>query len=340
MKIRGGVGVLVLLIGIAVAGVRPQMQAPGIPFWAYGYITPHANPLDYTNRCSGNSALECDRGTLPQDPTNTPRKVPGSDRTFTLAQINARYAPADWFPGDHPPMPPIVANGKEANHVRACAMCHLPNGQGLMQNAPVAGLPVDYFVRQLDDMATGKRRSADVNKANAYEMAAIARNMTPEERRTAAEYFGKIPFKQWVRVVETDTIPKYTTSINGLFLKADGNETEPLGRRIIEMAEDREQTNILRNPRSGFVAYAPVGSIAKGEELAKTCVACHGADMRGTQLGPPIAGRQASYLARQMFDFQKGTRNGQMASLMKPAVEKLTEDDIIALVAYTSSRKP
>lgn len=288
----------------------------------------------------GANPQDCDRGTLPQDPTNTPRRVPGSDRTFTLAEINARYAPADWFPGDHPAMPDIVAKGKAAIGLRACAMCHLPNGQGLMQNAPVAGLPVDYFLRQIADFSSGRRRSADLNKANAFEMAAIARNLTPAEARAAAEYFASIPFKPWVRVVESTTTPKYTASINGLFLKAPGAETEPLGRRLIEMPEDSEQTNLLRNPRSGFVVYAPPGSIATGESLAKGCAVCHGADLRGTALGPPIAGRQASYLARQMFDFQKGARDGEMAKLMKPAVEKLDEDDIIAIVAYVASRRP
>jgi cytochrome c553 len=333
-----GVATLAVLWLSATAVVLPQ--APGIAFWAYGYLAPHANPGDYTTRCLGETPKPCDRGTLPQDPTNTPRRVAGSDRTFTLAEINAPHGPADWFPNDHPPMPPIVAHGKEAIGLRACAMCHLPNGQGLMQNGPVAGLPVDYFMRQLADFSSGKRRSADVNKANAYEMAAIARNLTPEEARAAAEYFGKIPFKQWVRVVESETVPKYTSSINGLFLKADGNETEPLGHRLIEMAEDREQTNTLRNPRSGFVVYAPIGSLAKGEALARSCATCHGADFRGTPLGPPVAGRQASYLARQLFDFQKGTRNGDMAKLMKPAVEKLSEDDIVAVVAYVSSKAP
>src|SRR5688500_936576 len=103
-----------------------------------------------------------------------PRGCRGSDRAFTVAEITATYNPADWFPGDHPPRPAIVAHGKEATGFRACAICHLPNGQGLMQNAAVAGLPGDYFLRQIAEFANGRRRSADVNKANAFEMAAMA----------------------------------------------------------------------------------------------------------------------------------------------------------------------
>lgn len=285
---------------------------------------------------------------MPTGTSNTALRLEGSDRAFTLAEITAPYSPADWFPNDHPPMPDIVARGKEATGFRACAICHYPNGQGLMQNAPVAGLPVDYFLRQLDDFASGRRKSADVNKANAFEMAAMARNLTPEEARAAAEYFGSMPFTPWIRVVESDRVPAFTSTVNGLFLKAEGQQTEPLGRRIVEMPEDSYQTNMLRNPRLGMVAYAPVGSVKAGETLVKTgdggrtqaCGTCYGPELKGTPVAPPIAGRQPGYLARQMYDMQKGTRTGEKAAMMKAAVEKLTEDDLVAISAYVASLKP
>ncbi len=274
-------------------------------------------------------------------------RLAGSDRTFTIAEITSPYNPADWFPNDHPPMPDIVAHGKEASGFRACAICHFPNGQGLMQNAPVAGLPVDYFLRQIADFASGRRKTSDLHKANGFEMIAMARNLTPAEAKAAAEYYASIPFKPWVRVVESETVPKFTATRNGLFLKADGNETEPLGRRVIELPESTHDTNMLRNPRSGMVAYAPVGSIKRGETIVTTggansveCLTCHGKDLRGTAVAPPIAGRQPSYLGRQLWDMKVGSRNGDFAKLMKPAVEKLTEEDIIAIVAYVSSRQP
>lgn len=105
--------------------------------------------------------------------------------------------------------------------------------------------------------------------------------------------------------------------------------------------------------------YAPVGSIKRGEELATTggatvvngkivpgntkeCATCHGPDLRGLDDVPPIAGRQASYLGRQLYDMQQGTRNGDGTKLMKSVVEKLTADDLVlvAIVAYVSSRQP
>jgi len=56
--------------------------------------------------------------------------------------------------------------------------------------------------------------------------------------------------------------------------------------------------------------------------------------------GAAAGGRQPGDLARQLYDFQKGTRNGAMAGLMKPSVEKLTDDDLISLSAYLASLRP
>jgi cytochrome c553 len=284
---------------------------PGFPLWAYGYKTPPAAPQDWSVKCPGDMPRDCDRpGGMPSDTSGNRLSLAGSDRTFTVAEITSPYNPADWFPHDHPPMPDIVAHGKQATRFRACAICHYPNGLGLMQNAPVAGLPSDYFLRQIADFASGRRKSADLNKANAFEMAAMARNLTREDATAAAEYYGSMTFKPWNRVVESETVPTFTATINGLFLKADGTETEPLGRRLVEMPEDTYQSNMLRNPRSGMVVYAPVGSLKAGETLVKTggggrtqpCATCHGPELRGTALAPPIAGRQPGYLARQMYD--------------------------------------
>ena len=53
---------------------------------------------------------------------------------------------------------------------------------------------------------------------------------------------------------------------------------------------------------------------------------------------PGIAGRHASYLARQMYDMKSGMRNTEWSQLMKPVVAKLTNDDILNIAAYVVSR--
>ena len=70
------------------------------------------------------------------------------------------------------------------------------------------------------------------------------------------------------------------------------------------------------------------------------CAACHGFDLRGTVIAPPIAGRQPSYIGRQLYDYQQGTRAGIMAPMMMPTVENLTPDDLIAVSAYVASLAP
>jgi cytochrome c553 len=202
-------------------------------------------------------------------------------------------------------------------------------------------LSVSYFIQQLYDFRDGNRKSAEPRKSNTNVMAALAKAMTEEEIKAAAAYFGAIPFRPWIKVVETATVSK-TRIAGGMFLALEGAEQEPLGQRIIEVPVSEEMTETLKNPHSGFIAYAPVGSVRKGEALATSsqCGLCHGADLKGIGPVPAIAGRSASYLMRQMYDMQQGTRKGLWTGLMKPVVAHLSEEDLMNLSAYVASRTP
>jgi cytochrome c553 len=255
-------------------------------------------------------------------------------------------------------MPDVVKHGPAnlGKLKRGCGSCHLSNGKGRPENAQPAGLPVAYFVRQIHDFRYGFRRSADWRKPNTNTMIGLAMAMTDEEVQQAAEYFSSIKWNTpWVKVVETDMVPK-TRIAGNLFIATARERTEPIAGRIIEVPQDEEQAELNRNPRSGFVAYVPVGSLAKGEHLVNTggaeivsnqvirktleCGTCHGRDLMGMDDVPPIAGRSPSYMARQLYDIQQGTRNGTSTLAMKPVVANLTEDDIVAITAYVASRGP
>jgi cytochrome c553 len=284
----------------------------------------------------------------PAPPDTSLKSLPGSTLHFTRQQIADGFGPADWFPGDHPAMPDIVAHGKRPD-ARACGLCHMPNGKGRQENAGVAGLPVSYFIEQMNDFRTGVRKSAEPRKTNTNLMIAIAKALTPDEIEQAAEYFGSMRWTPWIRVVETNSVPKMV-SRGGIWVPIEGAGAgkEPIGVRVVETPEDPERTEVLRDPRSGFIAYVPVGSIAKGEALVTTggngrtiaCGSCHGANLEGLGPVPGIAGRSPSYLARQMYDMQAGARNGEWTQLMKPVVAKLTEADLVNIAAYVSSRRP
>jgi cytochrome c553 len=199
----------------------------------------------------------------------------------------------------------------------------------------------------MNDFRDGLRKSAEPRKANTEAMIAIAKALTPEEIKVAAEYFGAMPWTPWISVVETKTVPKMV-SRGGIWTPIDGNQKEPIGVRIIETPEHPERTEILRDPRAGFIAYVPVGSINKGAALVKTggngrtvaCGLCHGADLQGLGPVPGIAGRSPSYLVRQMYDMQVGARRGEWSALMMPVVTNLTAEDFVNIAAYVSSRTP
>jgi cytochrome c553 len=314
----------------SVLALNLSFAADGPPAWAYGFPQPGAPTAPAGGAGRGAQAA----------PDTTAKRLAGSSLEFTLAQIRDGFGPADWFPGDHPQMPEIVAHGRRPE-VRACALCHYPNGKGRAENAPIAGYPVAYFVQQMNDFKNGNRKSAESRKANTNAMIAIAKAMTDEEIKASAEYFGSMPWTPWIKVVETETVPKTRIS-GGLFLVLEGPEKEPIGKRIIEAPENTEASEMYRNPRSGFVAYAPNGSIKKGEALVTSgaCGACHGADLKGLGPVPGIAGRSPSYLVRQMYDMQVGARNGVWTPLMTKVVSRLSEDDMLAIAAYTASLKP
>jgi cytochrome c553 len=270
--------------------------------------------------------------------------VPGSTVSLTPQQVRDTYNIPDWHPDGHPAMPEIVKNGRRTS-VFACGYCHLPNGQGRPENQSVAGLPAEYIVQQMADFKNGLRKSSESRLGPQNLMINIAKAATDEEVRAAAEYFSKLKLKPWIRVVETATVPQ-TRIAGGMFMALESGATEPIGNRIIEVPEDLERTE-LRDDASGFIAYAPVGSIKKGEALANggggkttACSVCHGADLRGLGPVPNIAGRSPSQMARQMWDMKYGSRNGSWTQLMKPVVSKLNDEDMVNLTAYLASLKP
>jgi cytochrome c553 len=274
------------------------------------------------------------------------KSLPGTTKQFTRAEIANGFGPADWFPEDHPTMPEVVAKGKRPD-ARACSLCHYPNGKGRQENAGVSGLPVSYFIQQMNDFRNDLRKSGEPRKANTNAMIQIAKALTPEEIKQSAEYFAAIKWTPWVKVVETDTVAKME-SRGGIWVPIEGAGAgkEPIGVRIMETPVDPEATEILRNPRSGFIAYVPKGSVKKGETLVKTggngktieCGICHGADLLGIGPVPGIAGRSPSYLVRQMYDMQVQARKGEWTQLMMPVVAKLTDEDFVNIAAYVSGR--
>jgi cytochrome c553 len=337
-----------------VANVKP-LDLEHEPLWAYGFDKP-AEPGE-----TAKPQAPPNRNLRPnEDPVEQTRlrSLKGSKAKYSLVDVRDGQNVIDWFPADHSAMPDVIKHGPATlgEKKRGCGSCHLPNGKGRPENAGVAGLPSPYILRQLQDFRSGKRHSADPRKPNTNTMIDLAKALSDDELQQVADYFSSLSWTQWIRVVETDTVPK-TRIVGNLFLPLEQARTEPIGSRLIEMPEDEEETETYRNPHVGFVAYVPPGSLARGKDLVTTggartigtefipgkntpCITCHREDLMGAVDSPPIVGRSPSYIARQLWDIQQGTRNGDAVQLMKITIAKLTPDDILAVAAYIASLPP
>ena len=278
--------------------------------------------------------------------TSAVATVPTSHAHFSVGRTRDRYDVADWNPATHRAAPPIVMHVRKPV-VMACGFCHLADGRGRPENAMVAGLPVDYFVQQVKDMRTRARHSGSpVAFPSAVAMQQIADSVTDAELVEAARYFAKVRARRASRVVETDSVPRFMP-LNGLSTIVPGNEREALGDRLVEVAVDLRRHE-LHDPMAQYVAYVPRGSLARGRALAagdprsgvKGCTSCHGADLRGVKLVPPLAGRYPSYLLRQLIAFRTGARNGATSAPMHDVTAALSLGDMVAAAAYAGSRAP
>jgi cytochrome c553 len=309
-----------LIVMLPVAG----MAADNALQWAYPAPPPNLPPLDNTVQ----------------------KAVPGTTTglKLTQVQIDNAFGPPDWFPNDHAPMPQVVSHGRMPN-VRACMLCHLANGNGHPESASVSGLTANYITEQMHEFRDGNRVN---NRAPA--MITIAKDITEDELKQAADYFSAIKPEQqnWIKVVESDTAPKNHVGPGGMrFHDADGG-TMPIPVDMIYELPQSDDGAMDRDQRYGFTDYVPKGSIEKGEALATTggggktiqCSVCHGAEFKGIGDVPRLAGRSAYYLIRQLKDIKTGGRKGTAVALMKPVVDKLSDEDIVDLAAYMASRKP
>ena len=311
-------------LGISLLGLLPAaaIAADAPPDWAYP-----ATPPGFQLPPDNGQALH----------------VKGSTLTFTEKDIGDSFNPPDWFPNEHPPMPDLVKHGK-APVVHACDQCHLTTGLGHPESANLAGLPAGYIQEQLQQFRNGSRKSSVAGRS--VNMIAFSKGLTDDEVKAAADYFSSVKQSVWTKVVETDSVPKTFVGEGNMRFVADGPK-EPIGKRIVEVPEEEEGAKI-RDPHSAFIAYVPRGSIRAGEALAMTggngktfqCSICHGADYKGVGNVPGLAGRGAIYIFRQLYDIQHGTRSGNAVALMQPVVAKLSQDDMIALAAFMSSRTP
>jgi cytochrome c553 len=313
-----------LAVGLALAGCGPKPGPETSLSWAYPQTKDPAPPPPVTS-----------------DPVH----VPGSALAFTRAQIMDDANPVDWFPGEHPPAPPIVAH-QPTGGPTPCAECHLYDGHGFLAAADLAGLSPAYIVQQVQEFRAGRRLSAVHDRPDSLEMIKAAQKVTDPDLGQAAAYFAALPRKPFVRVVETDAVPATKPVVYGWLELVPNGGMEPIKGRIIEVSEDMP-TLYLGDPHVGLVDYVPPGAVSRGAVLVKSggrggqpCTACHGPELKGEGDVPPLAGRAATYLARALWDIKSGARSGPAVAAMQTPAKSLTEAEVTDVVAYLASQKP
>jgi len=86
-------------------------------------------------------------------------------------------------------------------------------------------------------------------------------------------------------------------------------------------------------------APAPAkADLAKGEQTAAVCGACHTHDgSRGITANPILQGQHPSYIVKQLTEFKAGKRKN---AVMNGMAAPLTEDDMRNVAAFYGSKKP
>jgi cytochrome c553 len=306
-------------------------QAEGHPFVAPAWAFP-----GYTNPPPPNATFD----------DVVQLRLGESSAAYTRAQLEDFFAAPDWYPARHPKMPDVVARGRRPDTL-ACAYCHLPDGTGRPENAALAGLPPDYIRTQVADMKSHVRQGAwtDADRASGL-MQQVAASATDAEIAAAAEYYSKLPMRRKVEIVEATRVPR-TREVRFIYFAAENEGDEPLGERLIEVPVDSKHHE-LRDPDVTYRAYVPAGSLERGKALATTgaagvtiaCITCHGPDLHGAGVFPPLAGRSPSYMLRQLLAFRTGTRAAPAAAPMRATVANLSIGDMIAVAAYAASLEP
>src|SRR5438874_4700128 len=215
---------LFILLGVLLSGHAAFAAGTNMPpIWAYPVAPQPGSPAK------------------PDD--SVMKKLPGSTARFTEAGVSDRFHVPDWHPGDHPPMPDVVAHGRKPQ-VFACGFCHLPNGQGRPENASLAGQPAAYIIEQVMEMKEGRRKTSQPTMGSIRSMSLVAGAVSPEQLKIAADYFSKVKYRKWIRVVESATVPKFDISSHNMLVRSKAGGKEALGQRIVEMPENVEREEL------------------------------------------------------------------------------------------------
>ena len=135
--------------------------------------------------------------------------------------------------------------------------------------------------------------------------------------------------------------------------KANTTRQNPIMFGMVAALTDEDAADIGAYYQSQKLAQAATfdeTQLAAGREIYKggnmqtgipACQACHGPAGGGTAgIGyPQVGGQYADYTLAQLKAFKDGTRKNDDKSLMRSIVEKMSDEDMVAVANYIASLK-
>ncbi len=126
---------------------------------------------------------------------------------------------------------------------------------------------------------------------------------------------------------------------------SEGHRMRPMARTLYHPGDVAAVADYVSKLKPVWVPPTLTGDVAAGQKrYTSVCIACHGADARGTQAlnAPPLAGQADWYLVTQLKKFKTGMRgtNPQDGTGAQMRAMSLTMTDTTAMhdvVAYIKS---
>ena len=135
--------------------------------------------------------------------------------------------------------------------------------------------------------------------------------------------------------------------------KADSSRKNELMKGMVASLSDEDAADIGAYFQAQSISQAAAfdeSKIATGREIYKggdlqtgipACQACHGPDGSGTAgIGyPQLGGQYVEYTLAQLKAFKNGSRTNDDKMLMRSIVEKMSDEDLVAVANYIASLK-
>lgn len=103
---------------------------------------------------------------------------------------------------------------------------------------------------------------------------------------------------------------------------------------VVSEHAGEEQCVMCHDPHAPALGGAASGQMEAESGPAAACAGCHGADGLGIGNFPPLAGKDADYLATQLRDYRSGARENPM---MNTIAESLSDAEIAEMARFYAS---